>query len=124
MDFYAELKTIADDMLKSFGTPCVVLTSKKSEYDPETGGFDSSVNSPIRKGYVVQKDISTKYSDGSVARVEMGDKIFELTASTIVKVGDTIQIPKNKQEWDVLDVFETAPDGYVVKYNAHVRRTK
>ena len=123
---YTELRDLATQTIKEFGSACTVTTRSSGTYDVETGAMGSS--SDVRSGWCVNESMGFNFGaygskgsrHSSAVEVEAGDQIIMINAEAVVLAGDVITI--DGIDWRCLSVEANAPALVVLLYTAHLRK--
>ncbi|SQI48215.1 Uncharacterised protein [Pasteurella multocida] len=124
---YGRLKNISSSLIKKFGSPCVVKTEQKGEYDPETGSVDTS-RVVENKAFCIFDNLAYDFPSfksngigrGDSVMVKQGDVVLLLTAEANPELNSHVVV--NGETWLIVNFQPVKPSSTVIIYQCQARR--
>ena len=119
MSFYAEMASVAHELITEFGQKVTHKVQSGTAYDPETGASVVSYVDSSGHGCVV--DFDKDVIDGTKVRV--GDKLCLLSPIGVTEPKDGDLIVIGVETWNVVPpVMVVAPAGIACLYEVQLRK--
>lgn len=116
MTFYADMQSLATELLTEFGQNATWSRTEGGTRDPATGNVTGGTTTNY-SGYGTLFDFNTMLIDGE--QILATDKRFLIESGDIPKVADKLTI--NSVVYTVIAVNELNPAGTVVMYELQLR---
>jgi hypothetical protein len=119
MSFYAEMASVADELITEFGQTVTHKVQSGSAYNPDTGSTTVSYVDTSGKGCMIEFD--KDLIDGTKVRV--GDKLCLLSPIGITEPKDGDLLVIGSETWNIVPpVSVVAPAGIACLYQVQVRK--
>lgn len=120
-DFYSDLASVADELLREFGQECSLTSLGTSNYSPATG-LNTPAGEASQDVIAAVFDFPMKYVDGTMIKV--GDKrvVMSSVGLTFDAAPGQTFTDATSRNYKVIDAKNIAPAGTSVAWILQVRK--
>ena len=128
MQLYSQLQVLSTKLIKQFGVPCTVITSRNWDYDPSTGAMQTIKTE--KSAYCLFDNLAYDFpsfqsggsGESSSTMVKQGDVLIYVTSQADPELN--AQIIVNSENWQVIKSQPIKPANQAIIYQCQCRRVE
>lgn len=122
MQLYNQLQMLSTKLIKQFGVPCKVITSKNGDYDPSIGAMQTIKME--KSAYCLFDNLAYDFPKGdtSAVMVKQGDVLIYVTYQATPELN--VQIIANGERWQVIKSQPIKPANQAIIYQCQCRKVE